>query len=383
MKIPSPLRGPALAALLTGALFSLCATRGASAPPSRDSIAINPMERLPTADHPNDKEKPAPAKHPDRPDEMPSFQGGTLRDFHAWIARQVRYPHEEAKQNIQGRVIARFTVEPDGSIGNIRIIRAPSDGLARELSRVLALSPRWTPGKKDGKAIPVDMVLPVDFKTNGSKVTKDSPLLTQIEAPEDKISASLPDERNAQQTIDSLDEPPLFRGSHLAEFRQWLCEQIKYPARAQEEWIEGRVTASFIVECDGSVSSIEIVRSPSPLLSKEVVRTLERTPRWTPGRHDGNPIRVKYLVPIDFHIGKSYPNLPEQTPPTEKRTTISSGSNAPRPLYVVDGQIVEGTEPIDPKQVESITVLKGKDATDHYGTLGRNGVVLIQTKKQK
>lgn len=77
---------------------------------------------------------------------------------------------------------------------------------------------------------------------------------------------------------------------------------MKFPREALESGVEGRVLASFVVEADGSVGSVRIIRSPHPVLSREVVRALAESPRWTPGSQNGEPVRVKYTVPVDFRI---------------------------------------------------------------------------------
>ena len=76
----------------------------------------------------------------------------------------------------------------------------------------------------------------------------------------------------------------------------------KFPREALESGVEGRVLASFVVEADGSVGSVRIIRSPHPVLSREVVQALAESPRWTPGSQNGEPVRVKYTVPVDFRI---------------------------------------------------------------------------------
>lgn len=101
---------------------------------------------------------------------------------------------------------------------------------------------------------------------------------------------------------DSLDVLPKFQNGGLPEFRRWVMETVKFPREALESGVEGRVLASFVVEADGSVGSVRIIRSPHPVLSRKVVRALAESPRWTPGSQNGEPVRVKYTVPVDFRI---------------------------------------------------------------------------------
>lgn len=100
------------------------------------------------------------------------------------------------------------------------------------------------------------------------------------------------------------DEMPLFQGKDLNTFRTWVQSQIRYPAEALKRGIEGRVVLSFIVERDGSVSTIELLQSPDRILSEEARRVVSSSPKWTPGRQNGHLVRVRYMLPVDFSTPK-------------------------------------------------------------------------------
>lgn len=98
---------------------------------------------------------------------------------------------------------------------------------------------------------------------------------------------------------------PRFRGGDLAAFRQWAQEQPRDPATAKKQ---GRVVVLFIVEHDGSVKEITIQQSPDKQLSEEAVRIVKLSSgAWTPGRQQGRPVRVRFVVPIDFRKQKAAP----------------------------------------------------------------------------
>lgn len=100
------------------------------------------------------------------------------------------------------------------------------------------------------------------------------------------------------------DEMPLFQGKDLNTFRTWVQSQIRYPAEALKRGIEGRVVLSFIVERDGSVSTIELLQSPDRILSEEARRVVSSSPKWAPGRQNGHLVRVRYMLPVDFSTPK-------------------------------------------------------------------------------
>ena len=103
-------------------------------------------------------------------EKMPSFRGGDLNDFRAWVQEHLQYPAEAVKRNIQGRVVVTFTIEKDGSVSNIQILQSPDKLLADEARRVIASSPAgaWTPGEQRGQAVRVKLTVPVDFRIQGA-----------------------------------------------------------------------------------------------------------------------------------------------------------------------------------------------------------------------
>lgn len=98
-----------------------------------------------------------------------------------------------------------------------------------------------------------------------------------------------------------VEENPSFPGGDAACMK-WLAENIKYPAICVDQGIQGRVIATFVVNKDGSIVDIEIVRSPDPYLSKEAERVLKLMPRWKPGKQRGKPVRVKFSLPVMFRL---------------------------------------------------------------------------------
>lgn len=109
-------------------------------------------------------------------------------------------------------------------------------------------------------------------------------------------------EEVADETIYQIvEENPSFPGGDAACMK-WLAENIKYPPICVEQGIQGRVIATFVVNRDGSIVDIEIVRSPDPYLSKEAERVLKLMPRWKPGKQRGKPVRVKFSLPVMFRL---------------------------------------------------------------------------------
>jgi len=97
-----------------------------------------------------------------------------------------------------------------------------------------------------------------------------------------------------------LEEPPKFRGGDLDKFREWLQRRIIYPPEAQEKGIQGKVILTFVVERDGSVTNVSIVKGVHKLLDEEAKRAIESSPQWTPGMQKGRPVRVRFKIDLNF-----------------------------------------------------------------------------------
>ena len=101
--------------------------------------------------------------------------------------------------------------------------------------------------------------------------------------------------------FDVVEVMPQFPGGQIAMMK-YIMENIKYPKQAMKEGIQGRVTVRFIVEKDGSISDVKPVLSVHPLLNKEAVRVVESMPKWTPGKQNGKPVRVRFNLPVMFKL---------------------------------------------------------------------------------
>ena len=103
------------------------------------------------------------------------------------------------------------------------------------------------------------------------------------------------------KVFDVVEQQPAFPGGQGA-LLSWLSQNIHYPAVAEENGIQGRVVVSFVVEKDGSISNVQVVRGVDPSLDKEATRVVKSMPKWTPGKQNGQAVRVKYNVPVTFKL---------------------------------------------------------------------------------
>lgn len=232
-------------------------------------------------------------------EEMPVFPGGQtgLMEF---IAKNLRYPVKAQKEGIQGRVIARFIVEKDGSVSNLAVARrSVSSELDAEAIRVLSTMPKWTPGKQRGKEVRVKYTVPIAFRLSGPEVEeiKDSKLEEVVVvgyAPKDDIITP-------EVVLESAEIMPKYPGG-TSGLMSYLARNIKYPFDAQQSKTQGRVVIQMIVNKDGHVISPKVIQSVSPSLDAEAIRVVMGMPRWEPGKNDGQTVAVQYTLPITFKL---------------------------------------------------------------------------------
>ena len=105
----------------------------------------------------------------------------------------------------------------------------------------------------------------------------------------------------SNKVFDVVEEMPSFPGGQGA-LMSFLNSNIKYPVVAQENGVQGRVIVGFVVERDGSITDVKIMRSVDPSLDREAQRVVKAMPKWKPGKQNGSAVRVKYTVPVVFRL---------------------------------------------------------------------------------
>jgi TonB family protein len=217
---------------------------------------------------------------------------------------------------------------------------------------------------------------------------------------------------------------PSFMGGEEA-FGKFLASHIRYPKVAKDNKITGRVIVTFIVEKDGKLTNIKVLRDIGGGCGEEAIRVLSESPAWNPGIQNGKKVRVAYTMPINFTLAgdakslsstkttrldsASNPELYKRGVELMKKTTsvTISGFGGPDsarqrkpsetiplqakmmglndPLYILDGTPIDKGEfsKIKPNDIESISVFRSAKATERYGDKGKNGVIEITMKKGK
>ena len=115
------------------------------------------------------------------------------------------------------------------------------------------------------------------------------------------IAQPEPPKEEETKVFDVVEQMPSFPGGQSA-LLQYLSSNIKYPVVAEENGVQGRVIVTFVVEKDGSITDVRVVKSVDPSLDKEAQRVVKSMPKWIPGKQNGSAVRVKYTVPVTFRL---------------------------------------------------------------------------------
>ncbi len=134
----------------------------------------------------------------------------------------------------------------------------------------------------------------IETEFDFSEFSEDVEIVQQIEVVEEAAEDDAP--------FIIAEEMPKFQGGDLMKFRSWVQGKLKYPQIAQENGISGKVTLTFVIERDGSLTNIQVMQSPDRSLADEAVRVLQSSPKWTPGKQRNAPVRVRYTLPVEFRI---------------------------------------------------------------------------------
>jgi len=162
-----------------------------------------------------------------------------------------------------------------------------------------------------------------------------------------------------------VEQMPQFPGGD-EELLKFIKNNLRYPKEAAEKGIEGRVTIRFVVGKTGVVTDVTVIRGLDPSCDAEALRVVKMMPTWTPGRQSGRDVPVYYTLPIVYKLQKE--SVGEKTP-----HLIVDGNSMPYSM-------LKDTAQLKPSNIKSVKVLKDSAAIATYGPLGKNGVIIIETK---
>ena len=208
-------------------------------------------------------------------EQMPAYPGGEA-------ALKAHFKNALAAHTFTkgGYITLSMVIDKSGQPKNIEVssgLNPETDAIVLEKARKM---PRWEPGKQNGK--------PVSVRTS-FQVT--------VTTPADEEARK----KNEDLVYTFVEQQAEFPGGEKALI-EYLAKNLKYPAEAQKNKIEGVVFLSFIVGKDGELREPKILKSPSPDLDTEVFRLIKNMPNWKPGKQNGQAVNVRYTLPIRFKL---------------------------------------------------------------------------------
>lgn len=284
----------------------------------------------------------------------PKFPGGEnlAKDF---INQNLVYPATARMNNIQGKVEIQFVVDKTGKVRNPRIVGKVDQMLANAALDVIYKFPDWIAAEYDGKKVNALYTLPFEFNLETKNKSDDS---------------------NGEKVYQVIEQMPVFPGGEEA-LMKFISKNIKYPVKAQQNRIQGRVIVRFVVSKTGQVDRVEVIRTLDPDCDQEAIRVIKLLPNFIPGKQNRKDVSVWYTLPITFKLESSPKNS------VYKEHASSEIIDGSKPLYLIDEKPATEAEvkALNPQDIKEVKVLKDATATALYGSRAANGVVLITMKK--
>ena len=235
-------------------------------------------------------------------DVKPEFKGG-MTAMIEYLSERVKYPLTAMEKGIQGCVLVSFVVDRDGTISNVVASDSDNQALVGTALSAIRSMQKWNPGKQNGSAVRVKCTLPITFiieSDNDGEQSKKT-MISLEDGTKIQIPLEIEKKIDENKAFDVVEQMPSFIGGDAA-LMKYLNKNIKYPVIAEDNGIQGRVVTTFVVERDGSITDVKVIKSVDPSLDKEAVRVIKSMPKWNPGRQNGSAVRVKYTYPVTFRL---------------------------------------------------------------------------------
>ena len=230
---------------------------------------------------------------------QPAVPLGGTEKYGQFLADHQKYPAAAMQRGAQGTVKVSFVVEKTGTVNEVKVENPVAPELDAEAIRLIKSGPHWTPAKNHGQVVRQRVVVPVSFVMSpGSTVVvrtgKDQPTTT----PAADIAASA---KPYQPAVVAPDRPTQPVGGNQVFF-DWIEKNPQYPLLARQRKIQGKVIMEFVVQADGSLTDVRIVKRLGSGLDEEALRLIKAAPRWEPAMFQGKPIKQKMVLPVLFQL---------------------------------------------------------------------------------
>ncbi len=216
----------------------------------------------------------------------PRFKGGDEARIE-YLIQNLAYPEKARNDKIEGTVYVTFVIEKDGRTSNVKVLRGIGGGCDEMAAKVISEMPPWNPGMHRGKPVRVQFTTPIKFTLEGKK---------------EKVTES-PKTAGGTDVFTVVDIHPAFPGGDEAR-SAYLANALVYPENARKNGTEGTVYVTFVVEKDGKVSGVQVLRGIGDGCDEAAINAVKGMPAWKPGMQRGEPVRVQFTMPIKFSLEK-------------------------------------------------------------------------------
>lgn len=235
----------------------------------------------------------------------PRFVGGE-DSFYKYLSDKIKYPLVLIKINLEGNLDLKFTIDKEGKVKDVEITRGFDPDADEEVLRVIQSMPSWTPAKGNEEAVNYTHYLTVTF-TLTQELIEQSKKPVEESAPE-AVKTEIPPTVEQPQEVseikeDSLNHAPKFPGG-IEALEAYFKKNMKYPKRAIEYGIEGRVVFNLEVSAEGKISNIWLFKGLFYECNEEAFYLIKKMPDWIPGIKDGKPVAMQIMVPVAFTLPK-------------------------------------------------------------------------------
>lgn len=237
---------------------------------------------------------------------LPQFPGGESA-LYRYLSDNIKYPPVLIKIKMEGSLDLSFEIDKEGMIKNLNITSGFDPDADDEVLRVMRMMPKWTPASLKGTPVDFLQSITITFTITDAlleelkRPKEDKPVLTDsliAIVPRDSISIIEP---VIELVIDSLNTDPHFPGGKEA-LETYLKTNMKYPKRAIEYRITGRVIFNIEVSPEGEITKIWLFKGLFPDCNEEAFYLIKKMPKWIPGLKDGKPVTKQIMLPIPFEL---------------------------------------------------------------------------------
>lgn len=229
----------------------------------------------------------------------PLFPGGdnALKNY---LDTAIHYSSKARELQLEGNVLVKVIIDTDGSIKLPKIMKGLHPLLDAEALRVIKSMPRWIPGKQNGSKVPMSKTIEIGFKsinTSNESITAQK----SVNLYEEPVPVE--EETSKENILFFAEVMPTYKGKESVKaIKEFAEKNMKYPEKAIQDKIEGKVYLQFTVDKKGKVKDIVVIRGVDSLLNQEAIRLIQSMKKWEPGKQNNETVEVRITGLINFKL---------------------------------------------------------------------------------